>query len=92
MLRKISRATRRWCAAAALSRYTTWQRTRPVTSVIIGVRTMAQLDDNLGALDVTIPPEILEQLDQASRLPDEYPGTFIDIFQMWLRGGQGVAG
>ena len=78
------------CSPAQLA--LAWQRTRPVTSVIIGVRTMAQLDDNLGALDVTIPPEILEQLDQASRLPDEYPGTFIDIFQMWLRGGQGVAG
>ncbi|MCU1388128.1 MAG: Aryl-alcohol dehydrogenase [Ilumatobacteraceae bacterium] len=33
-----------------------WQRTRPVTSTIIGVRTDAQLDDNLAALQVTIPP------------------------------------
>ncbi|PXY33355.1 aryl-alcohol dehydrogenase [Prauserella coralliicola] len=63
-----------------------WQRTRPVTSVIIGARTLAQLDDNLASLDVTIPPDVLERLDEATRLPDEYPGTFIDIVQGWLRG------
>lgn len=67
-----------------------WQRSRPVTSVIIGARTPAQLDDNLAALDVTIPPEVAADLERRTRLPDEYPGTFIDIFQGWLRGGQGV--
>ena len=35
-----------------------WQRSRPVTSVIIGRVSMDQLDDNLASLDVTIPPEI----------------------------------
>jgi aryl-alcohol dehydrogenase-like predicted oxidoreductase len=69
-----------------------WQRTRPVTSVIIGARTMAQLDDNLASLDVSIPPEVVDQLEAATRLPDEYPGTFIDIFRGWLRGGgSGIA-
>jgi 1-deoxyxylulose-5-phosphate synthase len=65
-----------------------WQRTRPVTSAIIGARTMTQLDDNLASLEVTIPVEIRERLDAATRLPDEYPGKFIDIFRGWLRGGQ----
>jgi aryl-alcohol dehydrogenase-like predicted oxidoreductase len=65
-----------------------WQRTRPVTSVILGVRTMAQLDDNLASLEVTIPAEIADQLDDATRLPDEYPGAFIDTFRQWLRGGR----
>jgi aryl-alcohol dehydrogenase-like predicted oxidoreductase len=69
-----------------------WQRTRPVTSVIIGARTMAQLDDNLASLDVSIPPEVVDRLEAATRLPDEYPGTFIDIFRGWLRGGgSGIA-
>lgn len=67
-----------------------WQRSRPVTSVIIGARTIAQLDDNLAALDVRIPPEVAEDLERVSRLPDEYPGTFIDLFQGWLRGGRGL--
>ncbi len=64
-----------------------WQRSRPVTSVIIGARSMEQLNDNLASLDVTIPPEIADQLEQATRLPPEYPGTFIEIFQQFLRGG-----
>ncbi|XVQ06284.1 aldo/keto reductase [Spirillospora sp. CA-255316] len=64
-----------------------WQRTRPVTSTIIGARTGQQLEDNLGALHVTIPAEILDRLDKATAPAPEYPGTFIDIFQGWLRGG-----
>ena len=67
-----------------------WQRTRPVASVILGVRTEKQLDDNLAALEVEIPAEIAEQLEQATRLPEEYPGTFIDIFQGAMRGGGSV--
>lgn len=67
-----------------------WLRTRPVTSIILGARTMAQLEDNLGALDVTIPPDVHDRLELATRLPDEYPWTFIDIFQGWLRGGQRI--
>src|SRR5262245_59329224 len=36
-----------------------WQLAKPeVTSVILGARTQAQLDDNLGALSVTIPPAV----------------------------------
>lgn len=63
-----------------------WQRTKPVTSVIVGARRLEQLDDNLAALDVTIPPEVAQVLEEATALPPEYPGTFIDIFQGWLRG------
>jgi aryl-alcohol dehydrogenase-like predicted oxidoreductase len=70
-----------------------WQRTRPVTSVILGARTPAQLDENLAALDVAIPGEVAERLERATRLPDEYPGAFVDAMQGWLRGGRaGPAG
>jgi len=42
-----------------------WQLTKPkVTSVVIGVRSQAQLDDNLGALDVAIPEGVLARLDE----------------------------
>ena len=42
-----------------------WTLTNPaVTAPIIGPRVMEQLEDNLGALDVTIPPEHLERIDQ----------------------------
>jgi len=37
-----------------------------VTSPIIGPRTMEQLEDNLGALKITLTPEDLAKIDQAS--------------------------
>ena len=78
-------ATEIGCTPAQLA--LAWQRSRPVTSVLIGARSMEQLDDNLASLDVTIPPETADELERATRLPDEYPGTFIEIFQAFLRGG-----
>ena len=48
-----------------------WTLTNPViTAPIIGPRTMEQLEDNLGALDVTIPPEHLRRIDELAP-----PGT-----------------
>jgi aryl-alcohol dehydrogenase-like predicted oxidoreductase len=44
-----------------------------VTSVIIGARTIDQLNDNLQAGELTLAPEDLAALDQASRLRPEYP-------------------
>src|SRR5471030_2750285 len=44
-----------------------------VTSVIIGARKVAQLDDNLKAIDVTLTPEDLASLDEVSKLTVEYP-------------------
>jgi aryl-alcohol dehydrogenase-like predicted oxidoreductase len=73
------------CSPAALA--LAWQRSQPVTSVIIGVRTMAQLEDNLSAVEVAIPPEVAARLEDASGIPEEYPGRFIDVFQGWLRRG-----
>jgi aryl-alcohol dehydrogenase-like predicted oxidoreductase len=61
-----------------------WQRYRPVTSIIIGARTPAQLEDNLASLQVKIPAEMLAELDQATALHGEYPGAFIDTFQQWF--------
>jgi aryl-alcohol dehydrogenase-like predicted oxidoreductase len=44
-----------------------------VTSVIIGARKLAQLEDNLKAVDVTLTSDDLKALDEASRLVPEYP-------------------
>lgn len=49
-----------------------------VTSVIIGTRTMDQLSDNLGALDVALDAGDLAALDAVSALPPEYPGWMVD--------------
>ncbi|MCO6490545.1 MAG: aldo/keto reductase [Phaeodactylibacter sp.] len=52
-----------------------------VTTVIIGAKKMEQLEDNLMAVDVKFTGEELQQLDEVSRLPEEYPG--------WMFGRQG---
>jgi aryl-alcohol dehydrogenase-like predicted oxidoreductase len=44
-----------------------------ITSAIVGARDLAQLDDNLGALDVTLDAAAWKSLDRASRLPLIYP-------------------
>ncbi len=46
---------------------------RAVTSVIIGARNLTQLDDNLGAVDLTLTDEDLKVLDDVSRVPPAYP-------------------
>jgi aryl-alcohol dehydrogenase-like predicted oxidoreductase len=62
-----------------------WQLAKPeITAVIIGARTRAQLDDNLGATAVAIPAPVLERLEAATRLEPEYPGAFVDFIQGWL--------
>jgi aryl-alcohol dehydrogenase-like predicted oxidoreductase len=52
------------------------QQERAVTIPIVGVRTDAQLADNLGALGVELEPHEFEQLDAASRVPLGFPGDF----------------
>ncbi|MEO8756309.1 MAG: aldo/keto reductase [Devosia sp.] len=55
-----------------------WVLERPfVMSVIIGARTVEQLDDNIAATGVTFTAEELKSLDEVSALPDEYPGWMI---------------
>ena len=48
-----------------------------VTSVIIGAKHMDQLADNLAAVDVTLSAEELQQIDEVSGLPPEYPGWML---------------
>lgn len=49
-----------------------------VTTVIIGANTMEQLEDNLKSVEVKFTPEELQQLDEVSQLPAEYPGWMLD--------------
>jgi aryl-alcohol dehydrogenase-like predicted oxidoreductase len=44
-----------------------------ITSAIVGARNLAQLDDNLGALETTLDRDTWKTLDRASRLPLTYP-------------------
>ncbi len=48
-----------------------------VTTVIIGAKTIEQLDDNLAAVDLTLSAEELAALDEVSALAPEYPGWML---------------
>ncbi len=52
-----------------------------VTSVIIGARTDAQLEDNLAATKLTLTAEQIAKLDEVSALPAEYPGWMLGFQQ-----------
>lgn len=55
-----------------------WNLARPgVVSPIIGPKTLAQLGDNLAALDVDLPAETIERIDAASEPHLPYPHDFM---------------
>jgi aryl-alcohol dehydrogenase-like predicted oxidoreductase len=51
---------------------------RHVMSVIIGAKTVAQLDDNLAATELALTAGELARLDEVSALPAEYPGWMFE--------------
>lgn len=51
---------------------------KAVMSVIVGAKTIAQLDDNLAATDITLSADELATLDKASALAREYPQWMLD--------------
>ena len=69
-----------------------WAVTQPgITSTIIGATKMAQLEDNLGALDFAIPAELRKQLNDASAPEVVHPYTFYTPpFQSMISGGTSV--
>jgi len=65
-----------------------WLLRKPfVTSVILGVKRLEQLEDNLGAAELDLADEDAERLDGVSALPPEYPGWMLE-FQGGDREGQ----
>ncbi|MGK6316413.1 aldo/keto reductase [Neorhizobium sp. DT-125] len=71
-----------------------WTLANPaVTSPIIGARTVAQAEDNLGSLDIVLAPEHLDRLDQASAPTPIFPERFISrpMVQQLIFGGASVA-
>ena len=58
-----------------------WLLSKPyVSSVIIGVRTMEQLDDNLGAAGLRLADEDVAALDAVSSPPPGYPYRFMSLY------------
>lgn len=48
-----------------------------VVSPVMGARTLAQAEDNFGALDLSFTPAQLDRLNQASAVPPIFPERFI---------------
>jgi aryl-alcohol dehydrogenase-like predicted oxidoreductase len=79
-MREIAQAHGASVARVALA----WLLAKPaVMSVIIGAKTIDQLDDNLAATSLTLDAQEIERLDVVSALPGEYPG--------WMFAMQGAA-
>jgi aryl-alcohol dehydrogenase-like predicted oxidoreductase len=51
---------------------------RHVMSVIIGAKSIAQLDDNLAATELVLSEAEIAKLDAVSALPPEYPGWMLE--------------
>ncbi|MGC9953415.1 MAG: aldo/keto reductase [Rhizomicrobium sp.] len=73
-LREIGKPKGASPARVALS----WVLSKPfVTSVIVGAKTVEQLEDNLAASELTLSPGEIKQLDELSALETEYPGFMV---------------
>jgi aryl-alcohol dehydrogenase-like predicted oxidoreductase len=71
-----------------------WTLANPVVvSPILGARTLAQAEDNLGALDVVLSREQLVRLDDASAPSPIFPARFVGrpMVQQLIFGGASVA-
>ena len=70
-----------------------WVQGRPgVTSTIIGARTLAQLDQNLGALDIKLTAAHVEKLDALSKPQLNFPAPFLGFVGSIMHGGLSVNG
>ncbi|GID32237.1 aldo/keto reductase [Paractinoplanes brasiliensis] len=64
-----------------------------VTTTIIGVRTVEQLDANLGSLRVEIPAADLARLDELTRVPLPFPFPMLEaIVPTWQQPGVTING
>jgi aryl-alcohol dehydrogenase-like predicted oxidoreductase len=68
------------------------QAQRGVTSTIIGARSVAQLDDNLAALDVELKPQQLTKLDELSQPTLDFPAEFLQMAPAFMHPGLSVNG
>ena len=70
-----------------------WVQARPgVASTVIGARTLAQLDDNIKALDIALMPEQTAKLDALSKPTLNFPAEFVQMAHMIQQGGTTVNG
>ncbi|TIV73898.1 MAG: aldo/keto reductase, partial [Mesorhizobium sp.] len=66
-----------------------WVATQPgIASVILGATRLEQLEDNLGALDFSIPGELRKRLEEVSATPAPFPHSYFGSeIQVRVTGG-----
>jgi aryl-alcohol dehydrogenase-like predicted oxidoreductase len=70
-----------------------WVQARPaVSSTIIGARTLAQLEDNLKALEVKLTPAQTAALDALTAPKLNFPADFLELGRMLHAGGTTING
>ena len=70
-----------------------WLKAQPgVTSIILGARTMEQLDGNLKAVDLTLTPEQIAALNQVSKPQLNFPADFLLNSPSYSHAGATVNG
>lgn len=69
-----------------------WAATQPgITSTILGASKVSQLEDNLGAIEFSIPPELRQRLHEVSAPASIHPYVFFEPFlQGMIHGGASV--
>ncbi|UOR06705.1 aldo/keto reductase [Hymenobacter aerilatus] len=89
-LRAVATQAGRPLAQVALA----WATAQPgITSLILGASRLEQLHDNLASLDLTLTPNQLQQLSEASALPPAFPyGIFTPAVNKSIFGGNAVQG
>ncbi|NEP17675.1 MAG: aldo/keto reductase [Leptolyngbya sp. SIO4C1] len=87
-LEQVAQALGRSMAQVAVN----WVVNRPgVAAVLVGATKLHQLEDNLGALEFEIPPELQQRLDRVSRPAIHFPYTFFEPgLQGMITGGATV--
>lgn len=89
VLLKASKELHRSPAQVALN----WAATQPgITSTILGASKLSQLDDNLGAIEFSIPADLRRQLDEVSAPASIHPYVFFEPFLQGLIHGANVRG
>ena len=88
VVREVAESVGRSPAEVALS----WVAHKPgITSTIIGVTSLQQLDSNLAALELELPPELRARLDEVSALDLAHPYMFFSgPIQAMVHGGTNV--
>lgn len=89
-VKAVARETGASAAQVALA----WTLLNPaVTAPVIGARTLAQAEDNLGVLDVRLGADHVARLDAASRPAPIFPQRFVarPLVQQLVFGGAAVA-